>query len=281
MLKHKLFPQLKLLCNQIGRPTQRLSQKSLVRQVHSNGNKLIFRQMFHNETYTFTYLLGCPVTKEAVIIDPVNDTVDRDVKYSTEMDLNLLYGLNTHVHADHVTGTGKLKERLPNFQSVISKVSGAKADKFVEHGDTLKFGKQVIECRATPGHTAGCMTYVLPDHAMAFTGDTLLIRACGRTDFQQGNSEKLYDSVHNQIFTLPEHYQLYPGHDYMGFSVTTVAEEKILNPRLTLSKEKFVQFMKDLNLAYPKLIDISVPANLKCGEISRQAMLGSEEILNK
>uniref|UniRef100_F6X7G6 Metallo-beta-lactamase domain-containing protein n=2 Tax=Ciona intestinalis TaxID=7719 RepID=F6X7G6_CIOIN len=152
---------------------------------------------------------------------------------------------------------------------------------FVEHGDSFMFGEQVVDCRATPGHTAGCMTYVLPEHAIAFTGDALLIRACGRTDFQQGNSETLYDSVHNQIFTLPDHFQLYPGHDYMGFSVTTVAEEKILNPRLTLSKEKFVKFMKDLNLAYPKLIDVSVPANLKCGEISRQALLGSEQILNK
>ncbi|CAK8678202.1 unnamed protein product [Clavelina lepadiformis] len=257
-----------------------------VRHVHDDAKRVaehesvIFRQMFDGETYTYTYLLGCPETRAAILIDPVYEMVDRDVKVAEEMELDIIYGLNTHVHADHVTGTGKLKELLPRFKSVISKSSGAKADIHLEDGAEFKFGNQCIKCLSTPGHTGGCMTYVLPEHAMAFTGDALLIRACGRTDFQEGDSGKLYESVWRKIFTLPNHFYLYPGHDYRGFSRTTVAEEKKFNPRLTLDKEKFVQFMKELDLAYPKLIDKSLPANLKCGEISKEAILGSEDVLS-
>ncbi|KAK2568353.1 Persulfide dioxygenase ETHE1-like protein [Acropora cervicornis] len=201
--------------------------------------RLIFRQLFDLESYTYTYLLGCPKTRAAVIIDPVDTQAERDAKLTKELDLNLIYAMNTHVHADHVTGTGILKN-LTNCKSVIAKISGAKAD--------------ALEVRSTPGHTNGCVTFV--DHAsrLAFTGDALLIRACGRTDFQEGNPETLYDSVRNKILSLPEDYVLYPAHDYHGMGVTTVGEELKHNPRMTKSKEEFVQIMKNLGLTRPKLM---------------------------
>nr|XP_039248466.1 persulfide dioxygenase ETHE1, mitochondrial-like isoform X2 [Styela clava] len=242
---------------------------------------MIFRQLFHYDTYTYTYLLACSKTREAIIIDPVDDMIERDLNYVKELGLDLIYGINTHVHADHVTGTGKLKSALPNLKSVISAKSGATADKYVENGNIIRFGTEYLECRETPGHTGGCTSFVSHDHKMVFTGDAILIRACGRTDFQQGNPSQLYDSIHKQIFTLPDLYQLFPGHDYKGFTSSTILEEKTLNPRLTLSKDKFIEFMRELNLAYPKLIDISVPANLKCGSISKEAVDGSQQILDK
>ena len=263
---------------------KRLSQhnhQSVLQQTnfYSTTNGLVFRQLFHGETFTYTYILGCSRSRKAVIIDPVNDMVSRDLKLSEELQLSLIYGLNTHVHADHVTGTGALKERLSYLKSVISTASGAEADIHVKHGDKITFGEKEIECRYTPGHTNGCMTYVLHEDALVFPGDALLIRSCGRTDFQEGSSETLYESVHEQIFSLPKHYFIYPAHDYRGFSMSTVGEEKLLNPRLALTKEKFVVFMKNLNLAYPNLIDESLPANIKCGKISREANLGSDSIL--
>lgn len=263
-------------------PTQmKFNKRSESQLAELDQSEMFFRQLFHSDTFTYTYLLACAKTKEAVLIDPVDGTVERDLKYVEQLGLKLIYGINTHVHADHVTGTGKLKAALPEFKSVISAKSGADADKVIEHGKIIKFGTEYLECRETPGHTAGCMTYVSHDHRLAFTGDALLIRACGRTDFQQGNPSQLYDSVHKQIFSLPADYKLYPGHDYSGFTRTTVAEEKQLNPRLTLSKEKFITFMRELNLAYPRLIDVSVPANMKCGQYSKEAVDGSQKILDK
>lgn len=179
--------------------------------------------------------------------------------------------MNTHVHADHVTGTGLIKTKLPGVKSVISRASGAKADHFVDHGDKIHFGNLFLEVRATPGHTAGCVTYITGDGdgqplpRMAFTGDTLIIRACGRTDFQGGSADLLYQSVHSQIFTLPKDTLLYPAHDYKGFTVSTVEEEVAYNARLTKDKETFKTIMDNLNLSYPKMIDVAVPANLVCG----------------
>nr|XP_039249201.1 persulfide dioxygenase ETHE1, mitochondrial-like [Styela clava] len=196
---------------------------------------LIFRQLFDRETCTYTYLLGCPETREAVIIDPVIELVERDTTLIKELNLNLKYGLNTHVHADHITGTGKLKENFPGCKSVLGKHSGGKADVCMDHGDKITFGNQTLESRSTPGHTHGCMTYVCHEHKMAFTGDALMIRGCGRTDFQQGRT------------------------------LTTVEEEKKFNPRLTQTKEKFIEIMNNLNLSPPKFIDKAVPANLVCG----------------
>nr|XP_033770536.1 persulfide dioxygenase ETHE1, mitochondrial [Geotrypetes seraphini] len=226
---------------------------------------IVFRQLFESVSATYTYLLADAESKEAVLIDPVLDTAARDAKLVKDLGLNVLYAANTHCHADHITGTGILKKLLPGCRSVISRDSGASADILIKEGDRITFGKFFLDTRATPGHTDGCLTYVLDDQSMAFTGDALLIRGCGRTDFQQGNSRTLYESVHKKIFTLPETCLLYPAHDYTGQSVTTVAEEKRLNPRLTKTLEEFVKIMENLNLPKPHQIDIAVPANLKCG----------------
>ncbi|XP_023261630.1 persulfide dioxygenase ETHE1, mitochondrial [Seriola lalandi dorsalis] len=173
--------------------------------------------------------------------------------------------VNTHCHADHITSTGLMKKRLLGLKSAISKFSGASADILLLEGDKINFGKHYLTVRETPGHTDGCMTLVLGDQSMAFTGDALLIRGCGRTDFQQGCPKKLFDSVHQKIFTLPDRCLVYPAHDYLGQTVSTVGEERKFNPRLTKSLEEFVNIMNNLNLPKPKKIDISVPANLVCG----------------
>ena len=211
-----------------------------------------------------TYLLADPASREAVIIDPVVGWADRDAELVRDLGVTLKYGLNTHVHADHVTGTGKLKTLLAGMQSVIFEPA-CKADVHVAHGDRVQFGSRWLEVRHTPGHTPGCVTFVLDDQSMAFTGDALLIRGCGRTDFQGGSAPTLFDSVHSQILSLPDACLLFPAHDYKGRTVTSVSEEKAKNPRLTKSKEEFVHIMDHLGLERPKLIDIAVPANLECG----------------
>lgn len=226
---------------------------------------VLFRQLFDEKSWTYSYLLADLNTKEALLIDPVLEQAERDAKLIKELDLRLVYAVNTHVHADHITGSGKLKEMLEGCHSVISAASKAQADKHLSPGDTLGVGSVKLEARATPGHTNGCMTYVWHEQRKAFTGDALLIRGCGRTDFQEGSPERLYDSVHSQILSLPEDYNLYPAHDYKGQTTTTVAEELKYNPRLTKSKAEFVDIMNNLNLSYPKMIDKAVPANMVCG----------------
>uniref|UniRef100_A0A3B5LI63 Persulfide dioxygenase ETHE1, mitochondrial n=1 Tax=Xiphophorus couchianus TaxID=32473 RepID=A0A3B5LI63_9TELE len=222
-------------------------------------------QLFESESSTYTYLLADKNTKEAVIIDPVKETLDRDVKFVKELGLNLKIAVNTHCHADHVTGTGLMKKQIQGLKSAISKHSGASADIQLSEGDNITFGKHCLIVRETPGHTDGCITLVLGDKSMAFTGDALLIRGCGRTDFQQGSAERLYKSIHEVVFKLPEDCLLYPAHDYKGQTVTTVGEERKYNPRLTKNLEEFVKIMDNLNLPKPKKIDIAVPANLLCG----------------
>ncbi|CAB3989454.1 persulfide dioxygenase ETHE1, mitochondrial [Paramuricea clavata] len=177
----------------------------------------------------------------------------------------MLRRLNTHVHADHITGTGWLKALIPSCQSVLSKAAGGQADVLIDDGHVIEFGDQALECRLTPGHTNGCTTYVSLANQIAFTGDALLIRACGRTDFQQGDASRLYDSVHEKIFSLSSDFLLYPGHDYQGLTVTSVEEEKVHNPRLSKNREEFIKIMENLNLDYPKKIDSAVPANLVDG----------------
>ncbi|KAI4320687.1 hypothetical protein MLD38_034141 [Melastoma candidum] len=239
----------------------------------SPSSHLLFRQLFEKDSSTYTYLLA-DVThpdKPAVLIDPVDKTVDRDLSVVRELGLKLVYAMNTHVHADHVTGTGLIKTKVPDVKSVISRASGAKADVLIEPGDKIAFGDLFLEARPTPGHTLGCVTYVTGDGPaqpyprMAFTGDAVLIRGCGRTDFQGGSSEQLYESVHSQIFTLPKETLIYPAHDYKGFTVSTVGEEMLYNPRLTKDMDKFKDIMANLNLPYPKMIDVAVPSNMVCG----------------
>ena len=226
---------------------------------------LTFRQLFDPVSSTYTYLLGD--AGEAVLIDPVFEHERRDVALLRELGLKLVATLDTHVHADHVTGAWLLKERCGS-QIALSAASGAaNADRLLKHGDKVMFGARHLEVRATPGHTSGCLTYVLDEHSMAFTGDSLLIRGCGRTDFQQGSPERLYRSVKEQILSLPPSCLLYPAHDYKGLTVTSVAEEKRYNPRLggDVNAADFAGYMNNLGLPHPKLMDIAVPANLRCG----------------
>jgi sulfur dioxygenase len=228
---------------------------------------MIFRQLFDAETSTYTYLLADSETRDAVLIDPVIEQTERDLEVLRDLGLTLRFALDTHVHADHVTALGTLRART-GCATVLSERAGVGcADRPVRQGDRVSFGRYELEVRETPGHTNGCLTYVLGDRSMAFTGDALLIRGCGRTDFQQGDARTLYRSVHEQILSLPDGALLYPGHDYKGRTVTSVDEEKRLNPRLGggKSEEQFVEIMSKLALAYPKKIDVALPANLACG----------------
>lgn len=229
------------------------------------SSDFFFRQLFDSVSSTYTYLLADLTTKDAIIIDPVLEHVKRDTQLINELGLHLKYAMNTHMHADHITGTGYLKKLLPDVESVISQNSGAQADKHINNGDVVEFGRHQIKAISTPGHTNGCMTYVNYEQGIAFTGDTLLIRGCGRTDFQEGSARTLYNSVHEQIFTLPENFRLFPAHDYKGQLETTVGEEKKYNPRLTKDIDSFIQLMDNLNLPKPKMIDVAVPANQVCG----------------
>ena len=235
-----------------------------------NGSAgIIFRQLLDLRSSTYTYLLADSHTRESVLIDSVFEQVRRDAALISELGLQLLYTLDTHVHADHITGAWLLQQKLGS-KIVISAQAGAQeADRLLQHGDRIAFGNHYLEARATPGHTNGCMTFVLDDQSMAFTGDALLIRGAGRTDFQQGDARTLYHSVTGQIFTLPDSCLLYPGHDYRGLTSSSVMEEKRYNPRLggSRSETDFVGYMQNLGLPHPKQIDIAIPANLRCGHI--------------
>ncbi len=239
---------------------------------------LIFRQLFDAASSTYTYLLGDRASGQALLIDPVFEQARRDAALVAELGLTLAWTLETHVHADHVTGAWLLRERLGS-RIAVARASGAQgADRLLEHGERVAFGARWLGVRATPGHTGGCLTYVLDDESCAFSGDCLLIRGCGRTDFQQGDSHALYASVRRQIFTLPAHCLVYPGHDYNGLTVTSVDEERRYNPRLggEVSEDDFAGHMSNLHLPHPKKIDIAVPANLRCGRPDSDAWASAE-----
>ncbi|MDA0823951.1 MAG: MBL fold metallo-hydrolase [Proteobacteria bacterium] len=228
---------------------------------------LIFRQLFDQESSTYTYLLGDSETNDAVMIDSVYEQAGRDRALLDELGLQLRFVLDTHCHADHVTGAWVLK-RHTGAKIGVSHAAGVEgADLLLVHGQHITFGSRYLEVRETPGHTNGCVTFVLDDETLAFTGDTLLIRGCGRTDFQQGDARTMYRSIQTQILALPERTKLYPAHDYKGITMTSVAEEKKFNPRLggQISEQDFVGYMDNLGLPHPKQIDIAVPANLRCG----------------
>jgi len=229
---------------------------------------LVFRQLFDPQSATYTYLVADRGSREALLVDPVFEQARRDAALIEELGLRLKWTLETHVHADHVTGAWLLRQKLGS-KIAISAPSGAEgADLYLKDLDRVPFGKRSLEARATPGHTGGCMTYVLDDASMAFTGDALLIRGCGRTDFQQGDPGKLFRSVRGQIFSLPEECTLFPGHDYRGLTATSVGEEKLYNPRLAegILEQDFVGYMKHLGLPHPKQMEVAVPANLQCGK---------------
>lgn len=228
---------------------------------------MIFRQLFDPQSSTYSYLLADPGTRDAVLIDPVFEQARRDEALIRELGLTLVAIVDTHVHADHVTGAWLLKRRLGSMIGISAASGASGADRYLAHGDRLAFGRRRLEVRATPGHTAGCITLVLDDEKAAFTGDCLLIRGSGRTDFQQGDARALYRSVRSQILTLPADCLLYPAHDYRGLTVTSVAEERAFNPRLggEAAESDFVGYMQNLGLPHPRLIDVALPANLQCG----------------
>jgi glyoxylase-like metal-dependent hydrolase (beta-lactamase superfamily II) len=226
---------------------------------------MIFRQLFHADTGTYTYLLASSATRGAVLVDPVLDELDRYVALLDELDLVLVHTLETHLHADHVTAASALRERLGS-RSVARADSGAEcADVLVRGGDVLEVGDLRIEVRDTPGHTDADVSYVVGDRVL--TGDALLVDGCGRTDFQSGDAGRLYDAVHRELFTLPDDTLVFPGHDYRGRRSSTVGHEREHNARLGggRSREDFVRLMAALDLPLPRRIARALPANRQCG----------------
>jgi glyoxylase-like metal-dependent hydrolase (beta-lactamase superfamily II)/rhodanese-related sulfurtransferase len=241
---------------------------------------MLFKQLFDQETWTYTYLIADPVTKEAVLIDPVNTHIDAYLALLAEHGLQLKYTLETHVHADHITASGLLRQRL-GAQTGVSQLCGAvTADIQIQDGDIFEFGKgEKIKVIATPGHTRGSISFLWRDRV--FTGDSLLIGGCGRTDFQGGDAGAQYDCITQRLFTLPDDTLVYPGHDYQQHWVSTIKQERTTNPRLAgKSREQFIDIMKNLNLPKPRLIDEAVPANRYCGleEKECQQAIAAREI---
>lgn len=224
----------------------------------------MFKQMFDEVSSTLTYLIVDDETHQGVIIDPVDAHLSTYIEWLKSNNVTLTYALETHVHADHITASGSLREQL-GMQTGVSQQCGATgADLQLNDGDLIHFGQQSIRVIATPGHTAGSLSFLWKDRL--FTGDTLLINGCGRTDFQGGDSSVLYQSITQKIFTLPDETLIYPAHDYQGRRVSSVLQEKSINPRLAnKTAEEFIAIMEALDLPKPRLIDVAVPANRKCG----------------
>lgn len=224
---------------------------------------MIFKQLFDETSSTLTYLIAGD-DQQAVIIDPVKEHVDDYLALIESLHVTLMYVLETHVHADHITAGAALRSAL-GIQTAVAESCGAtEADIQLNDGDEIRFGEELIKVIATPGHTPGSVTYAWRDRL--FTGDTLLINGCGRTDFQGGDAQKQYQSITQKLFTLPGETLVYPGHDYQGRRVSSIVQEKSINPRLVNKTEaEFIALMAALNLPKPKLIDIAVPANKKCG----------------
>jgi glyoxylase-like metal-dependent hydrolase (beta-lactamase superfamily II) len=225
---------------------------------------MIFRQLFDPDSCTYSYLLACPESRQAVIVDPVREQAERDLKLIGELDLKLVHILETHVHADHVTGARRLRE-LTGAHSAVSQLCGASGfDRLLEDEELIEFGHERLQAIATPGHTPGSTCFLWRDRLL--TGDTLLIGGCGRTDFQRGDPGMLYDSITQRLFRLPEDTLVYPGHDYKGRTVSTIREEKATNPRLAgKSREEFIAIMASLELPLPDKIQEAVSANLRGG----------------
>lgn len=224
---------------------------------------MIFRQLFDGASSTYSYLLADEASRQAVIIDSVDTMVARDLQLLQELQLTLVYSLETHVHADHVTGGGLLRENT-GCKTALSVHAGVDcADRQLKQGDCIEIGDMALQVIETPGHTDGCISFY--GLGRVFTGDALLIRGCGRTDFQSGDAGLLYESITQKIFSLPDSTLVYPGHDYRGFTVSTIAEERLLNPRLQLDQLAFIVHMNDLELDNPRKMDIALPANLACG----------------
>ncbi|MBX3203061.1 MAG: MBL fold metallo-hydrolase [Labilithrix sp.] len=232
---------------------------------------MIFRQLFDKESSTYTYLVADAEAGEAALVDPVVEHVERDLALVRELGCRLVSVFDTHVHADHVTGAGTLRERTQATTHVSAQGGAPCADVEMKDGHVARVGRVTIEALATPGHTNGCMSFVVSaegERLRVLTGDALLVRGCGRTDFQEGDAATLWTSVHDKLFSLPDDTLVYPAHDYRGFTVSTVGEEKRLNPRLgeRMSRDAFVTLMNELDLPPPGKIHEAVPANRACGQ---------------
>ena len=231
---------------------------------------LIFRQLFDAASSTYTYLLGCASTRRAVIIDPVFEQHRRDLALIEELGFQLVAALDTHCHADHVTGAWLMQQATDCRIGISGRYGSALqgADLRLDHGDRITFGQHHLDVRATPGHTDGCLTYVSDDQRMAFTGDSLLIRGAGRCDFQQGHAGTLYHSITEQIFSLPDDCLVFPAHDYSGRTMSCVGEEREHNPRIGghADERGFVGFMENLHLPHPRQLAAALPANLRSGQ---------------
>lgn len=229
---------------------------------------MLFRQLFDAETSTYTYLIADETTKQAILVDPVLEQVERDRTLLEQLDLTLLYCLETHIHADHITGTGKLRELTGCLGIVPQNAKANCADRFIGDGEVLRVGSVEIKAIATPGHTNSHNAYLV-NNDRVLTGDSLLIRGCGRTDFQSGNASQMFHSLTKKLFTLPDETLVFPGHDYQGYTVSTIGEEKQWNPRLESHNESsFIRLMAELNLPNPKKIMEAVPANERCGNVA-------------
>jgi len=230
---------------------------------------MYFKQLLEPDSCTYTYLLSCRQTGETVLIDPVLDTVDRDLKLLSDLGLTLTYTLDTHIHADHLSGAQRLKSLTGSKIAYPSIDNLPCADIGVKEGSVFRVGQIQIQPLFTPGHTNHHHAYLINNGTqnMLFSGDALLIEACGRTDFQSGNAATLYHSIHNKFFTLPDETLVYPCHDYEQRFITTIAQEKQRNPRLGNDKtlEEFVAIMDSMDLPYPRKIDFAVPGNEQCG----------------
>lgn len=222
-------------------------------------------QLFDSTTSTYSYLLWDPKSKQAALIDSVKEQVERDIKFIKQLGLELKYTMETHIHADHVTGSGLLRDEFSSQAAVHKNSQSECADILLSDGDTLELGDEIINVVYTPGHTDTDITFNIG--TAVFTGDALLIGGCGRTDFQSGNAKTLYHSITTKLFTLNDETIVYPGHDYNGFTSSTVGREKTFNPRLGNNKSEtaFVTIMEGLDLDPPARMDIAVPGNLQCG----------------
>ncbi|MBL8722195.1 MAG: MBL fold metallo-hydrolase [Myxococcales bacterium] len=224
---------------------------------------LLFRQLFDRESSTYTYLLADPDTGDAALVDPVLEQHTRDLALLEELGLRLRFVLETHVHADHVTAAGLLRERT-GARTVASARGAPCADQHVGHGEVLRLGAHTITALATPGHTDDSLSYAVDGRV--FTGDALLVRGTGRTDFQNGDPRALYRSIHEVLLRLPDDTVVYPGHDYKGFTSSTIGEERRHNPRVAgKTEEEFVALLNGLDLPPPKRLAEAVPRNRACG----------------
>jgi glyoxylase-like metal-dependent hydrolase (beta-lactamase superfamily II)/rhodanese-related sulfurtransferase len=228
---------------------------------------MFFRQLFDQASSTYSYLLADENTRDAVLIDSVFEQHARDAALIRELGLRLVGVLDTHCHADHVTGAWLMKQAFGSKIGLAKAYAAQNVDLPLAHGDSIRFDAHWLEVRATPGHTDGCLSYVSSERARVFTGDALLVRGAGRTDFQQGDAERLFASIREQLFTLEDDYDVYPAHDYDGRSASTIGEERRYNPRIGggAREEDFVGYMRNLALPHPKQLAIAVPANLRAG----------------